>query len=542
MVVLIALLACTEPPAEPAACVPTATWAEADLALRSCRSCHGPTASPLSSPGDLLAAADVLPEVLADPSHGRATEGDAAALEAWLACPTDPESKPPTCVGTTWSGDAGPGDDPCAAGASRIEQMLTVGPLSPDLSCVCEVGGDVLLEADPDLPSLTRVGGDIRVAAGTARVDLPALVSAGGLDLGEASDLRVVRLARLEVLDSALLLRSPSLEEVDLPWLTELPALSATEAINLRRLELPRLQTVQGDLRLTGMPYLSVLSGVSTLTWIGGDLELVGLSSWSSGGSFALSHVGGDLMIQETGLSVIEGFDELVVVPGELSLTLNRQVTRIGGFDRLERVGEALRVSGCDDLERIDGFGAVSEIGLDGQVDDETHHLRIAFSFSLAEVDAFESLAHVGGVSVVGNEVLAAFDLPSLHTVDHELALRNTSATVLDGFEALQAVGSLEITGHGLLEELGGLGSLVEAETVVISENVLLQRIDGLRALERVAGDLDLQRNRDLADLGGLRSLATVEGDVILISSPSLSDEVVDELIARVAIGGEVLR
>ncbi|MFT4626008.1 MAG: hypothetical protein ACI8PZ_004679 [Myxococcota bacterium] len=542
--IALLLLGCTASPIDPVACAPAYTWDDADLALRSCRACHGPTAEPLDTPDALLAVADGVPDVLDDPSHARPlSPGDAAALESWLACPIVPaDPQIPSCDGTLWPGDAGPSDAPCASGATRVEGDLELGVLTRDVDCLCEVGGDVVLGGDADLPALTEIGGAVVAAEGATRLDLPSLVHAGELRLEESDSLRIVRLPALTSLDGPVRLGARGLVEVDLPRLTEVAELDATGALNLTRLDTPRLHTVHGDLRLNGLPYLSVWTGVPALVHVGGDLELAELPSWAHGAPFNVSHVGGDLAVHGTDLPAIDGFDQLVEVPGELSLTINRLATRIDGFHALERVGRALRIAANDDLEQVSAFGALTEVGLDGDVEDESHQLRIAFNFALTEVDGFGALTHAGAISIVGNEALAGPSLSALTTVEHELALRASGATTIDGLGALTAAGSIEVTGHTRLRSLGGFNRVPSVGTVLVADNPLLEQIGGLSGLTSVEGDLALERMRRLTAITGLEAITRVGGDLVLRDLAALPAPLVDAFVDRVTVDGAVIR
>lgn len=130
---------------------------------------------------------------------------------------------------------------------------------------------------------------------------------------------------------------------------------------------------------------------------------------------------------------------------------------------------------------------------------------------TLQEVDGFVRVENAGGV--------ARFDgLQGLARVGEDLTLVGTSATSFDGLGVQHVDGDVRIESNLVLVALA------------------------LEDLETVAGDLRITGHPQLISLATLTSLQRVEGDLHLYDNPSLPEADIEAFLARVEVGGSVLR
>lgn len=99
-----------------------------------------------------------------------------------------------------------------------------------------------------------------------------------------------------------------------------------------------------------------------------------------------------------------------------------------------------------------------------------------------------------------------------------DLTIENSSLVVLDGLEVVREVGG----------------------TLRVRDNAQLKSLRGLREVKSVGRHLRVQRNAELTRLG-LEALTTVVDDVVVEDNGALSLGIVDALVQRITVGGDVL-
>lgn len=393
------------------------------------------------------------------PPAGGVSDEAKDLLAEWLACgaPGEEVSVDPCLVRTTREGDVVLGSqaelDALCATANVVTGDLTV-QAELELSCLCEVGGDVIV--GPGVASLTasrlsEVGGDLDVMGhGSLRsVVWPSLARVGGsVRLGGAS-LGEVSLGGLSEVGGELVVSgTSSLLALDFERLAVVGGdLRVSGHAGLRALRLVRVGSVGGALVVEVNPALSELADLASLRTVGGELRLAGLPGVEElVGLDELLTVGGDLVIAElAGLVNQRGFLKLTEVGGTLRIADNERLFGVFGFGALATVGGGVWIERNPELSRIHDFGALQSVGASGDWERGEHQLRLAHNPALETVTAFAAVSRLGGLVIEDNDRLVELgrDLTLLTTIDRELVIAGNAALAsLAQFPGSIAVGT----------------------------------------------------------------------------------------------------
>ena len=131
---------------------------------------------------------------------------------------------------------------------------------------------------------------------------------------------------------------------------------------------------------------LEALSGCTTVT---GDLSIEYSPLTSLEGLECLAHVGGrlDIKLNESLTSLI-GLESVEYVGGDLGISVNRSLTSLAGLNNLESVGGRLDIEHNDFLTSLASLENITSIGED---------LEISYNFSLTSLAGLNNLKSVGG-------------------------------------------------------------------------------------------------------------------------------------------------
>ena len=131
---------------------------------------------------------------------------------------------------------------------------------------------------------------------------------------------------------------------------------------------------------------LEALSGCTTVT---GDLSIEYSPLTSLEGLECLAHVGGrlDIKLNESLTSLI-GLESLEYVGGGLGISVNRSLTSFAGLNNLQSVGGRLDIEHNDSLTSLAGLENITSIGED---------LEISYNSSLTSLVALNNLKSIGG-------------------------------------------------------------------------------------------------------------------------------------------------
>jgi hypothetical protein len=150
----------------------------------------------------------------------------------------------------------------------------------------------------------------------------------------------------------------------------------------------------------------------------------------------------------------------------------------------------------------------------------------------------------LGSLDFSGSDVMDFTFLSSLMAVDGFVRVQNARfVTGFAGMDGIERVGGELTIANTPTIDLSGLGGLqTVGGDLTIASNPRLRSLDGVGGLTSVGGDLFITGNTELVSVSGLSALRRVDGDLHLYDSPMVPTNEVDALLARVSVGGRVVR
>ena len=246
---------------------------------------------------------------------------------------------------------------------------------------------------------------------------------------------------------------------------------SSTDILLSTQVDVDNFQSTYG-----GGGVCDVVSGGLSIRSVGiASLAITNLDGLSS-----LTSVGGDLELHDNdSLTSISGLSNLTSVEGGVQIYTNDSLTNIGGLSNLTSIGGGLWISQNTSLTNLDGLSSLTVV---------SEWLWIQVNNSMTNVDGLSSLTSVAEFLYINS---------------------NDALTNLDGLSNLTSVGgSLKIYDNVSLTNLDGLSSLTSVvESLKIYDNVSLTNLDGLSSLTSVGWDLDINSNLVLSRCTALSPL-----------------------------------
>ena len=379
----------------------------------------------------------------------------------------------------------------CAGDSLPLPQLASVGNLFLDAS-----GSSLAALA---LPALTTVTGELRIfsrAGSLTSVALPALASAGSIDIAVEGNLAVAAPQLMMVAGSISVSGPISVDPLDAPRLTsvggglfyggsavtafDLPALvtlGGTISVDpprpflggdrpgIRRLNAPLLTAIHGSLRLSSSQAQEIAYTLPVLATITGDLLLQLDSSVARPVALPeLTTVGGDLTAGGAGPETLD-LGSLTTVGGSVAIEGSEHLTLI-------------------DLPALTSIGASLTVRANALLESFTAPLLTAIpgSLTLASAGAQDPLYALPGLTTItgaltltlSSSVGRAFALPGLTTIGGDVAVGGAGPLTL-GLAALGSIGgSLGVTGTKRLTsvDLGALTSIGEDLAVLQNESL----------------------------------------------------------------------
>ena len=297
------------------------------------------------------------------------------------------------------------------------------------------------------------------------------------------------------------------------------------------------LYTVQGDLVVEGTP-LTSLRGLDGLQDVWGDVDVSFNPDLQRLGSLdALTEIGGDLRLEENRkLERIDGLRALAAAPGSVRIADHDSLRALDGFDALARVGGDLTLDGLPALSMLDGFTGLRSVG-------GSFHL-----FGLRRLERLDDLAALDSVGAdlsIGEDWLSdrlslrsVAGLADLEWIGGGLTIAQAdSLRSIDGFGRITALpGPLRLIANASLADVSGFSGLTSAGGLTLFQNGRLPSVDAFAGLSLTAGDLVVQDASSLPNLDGFESIEEVPGDVRIDINPSL--EHLDGLRNLTRVGG----
>jgi hypothetical protein len=171
------------------------------------------------------------------------------------------------------------------------------------------------------------------------------------------------------------------------------------------------------------------------------------------------------------------------IVEGDLDIT-NR--TSLEGFENLEVVTGTLTILGNTRLSSLDGLENLRAV----------KHLVISENVNLGDIEGLSGLRHAKTVTITGNTRLENLHgLESIRRVDRLVVTKN-GIFCTSGLGGLKEAGDVVISNNPRLLSLRGLTNLTSVDNVTISNNPRLSAESGLLDnLREVSGKLDIRSN-----------------------------------------------
>jgi hypothetical protein len=235
----------------------------------------------------------------------------------------------------------------------------------------------------------------------------------------------------------------------------------------------------------------------------------------------------GDLIVEDNGGPfAIDGLDGVQTVGGKVWIVGNEYLTGISGLGGLTSIGNDLRIGGNPIMGVIDGLGALETVG--GELTIDTNE-------GLAEITGLANLREAAYLSVGGSPELHTFDLPSLYSASG-ISIGGAALQSIDGFNELQEVSNITLSGFPVLFSLAGFGALTDMDGILtIEDTEVLPDIAGFQALQH-ASSLEIDDHQALTRITGFGALQVIDYTLSMQSNPKLPVCYVTELADRTQV------
>lgn len=276
------------------------------------------------------------------------------------------------------------------------------------------------------------------------------------------------------------------------------------------------LNMISGDLHLQAIPPGAPdLTGFDQLSHIGGDLFMNGLPPISLNGLGALQRIDGDLLIQFAGITSFTGLSSLSVIGGDLEVIF-APLTSLNGLVQLDSIyGDLTIKDGIEDpgftlislpndLEyvggsvhveslygtTITGGAALDRIGGDlhihgpalGSVSGLNNLNVIGGSLDLNFLPVFTTINAFNGLDTIHasffmyqTPMLAQLSgFPELEVIGSSMWITGNSLTTISGFGQLTSIGTLQLAGCPMLNNIAAFDHAIALEHLVLEDNPAL--------------------------------------------------------------------
>ncbi len=329
-------------------------------------------------------------------------------------------------------------------------------------------------------------------------------------------------------------------------WITSLAPLSNIEIINgnfnLTYLGFYGYVDDLGGLHLYPSE-LNSLSVLSNLTIIEGDLNITS-TSLSDFTLNSLTNINGNLNInynyingssqaenQMLGTPILNGFNSLEYIGGNLLIENNLLLTEISAFSNLNTLSGSLVIRENNNLVDISNLSNLSYINGVVAISDNPNLSDCCVIECLSQITNGWVDVHDNGITCnsfeeinencVLDDCFNAIECPPEGDLilDSQLEI---DQFIIDYPNCSSHQGDVYIRNAN---NLNGLLNLTEiGGNLYVQDNFLLENIDGLSNLTTINGDLTIRDNFNLEDISGLSNLISVSGGLKVVSNNSLSN------------------
>ena len=268
------------------------------------------------------------------------------------------------------------------------------------------------------------------------------------------------------------------------------------------------------QIRHCALIFLVLLVPLFAQTYYGSLL----LSKQSMIDNFNYTEVTGNLIVQGSGITNVQGLSELTTVGGDLIILSAHNLSTLEGLSQVSTVGGALLILSNSALTSLDGFSGIEHV---------SKYFIIQNNPNLTQLFSRSSLTTIGGYFKIyyNNNLNSLGDLSLLSSVGGTVFLmENPSLSSTFGLSGLQTVGGLTIQINASLENVDGFSSLTTIDgSLSIEENPKLTNLDGLAQLTTVTVDIFIAQNSSLTNLDGLSNVESVSCGLTVMENPVLT-------------------
>lgn len=285
--------------------------------------------------------------------------------------------------------------------------------------------------------------------------------------------------------------------------------------------QLSESQTCYTNGPFTTQAQLNTFFQNNPCTIIGDDLEIYPNSTdpiIDLGVLQNIQEIQGDLIIYKVKVPNFSGLENLTQIGGHLMLEALPLVVDCAEFNKVQNIGEKLRVYLCHNMTSLTGLNQLNTVKT----------IAITANNKMADFTALSGVSQLGGYLNITSCPLLT-NLQGLHNitqVNNFVSISNLGITDLSGLDQLQTIGNkLRINLNANLVEMTGLNQLTSiGKHLEIIDNPSLLSLRGLESLVSINGTLDISRNDILPTLCGIENIdyRTIY-KLILLNSGQLS-------------------
>lgn len=270
-----------------------------------------------------------------------------------------------------------------------------------------------------------------------------------------------------------------------------------------------------------------------------------------------------NLRIEGDDITNLAGLSNLKSIHGNLNITDCPNLAALNGLENVKNIDADLRIhdneilsdiSAISDIEGLDGDFVLDELPLLSilgeftKLDSVNGELRIDEVLNLP-ANTFPNLQHVKKINIRNNLFTSLEGFAMLSSIGEISINNNPNITLINGFSLLKEIDqNLTIDNNGLLQSIIGFGKLESITNSLYIQNCpLLKSMDNaLNSLETIGdnffiegvgivnfanfqklhktGPLHISNNHNLVSLTGLENIKIIEGDLIINNNQELSD------------------
>ncbi len=224
-----------------------------------------------------------------------------------------------------------------------------------------------------------------------------------------------------------------------------------------------------------------------------------------------LQRIHGDLIIENSSVENLNGFEQLESVGGELIIDNNDDLIEINNLPKLESIGGSFTIKGNDRMRLLRDLDHLLEVG----------SLKIENNKNLLVIDTFSQLVKIKGDSFISNNknLILVNCFPVVDSLLGKLTVNlNPNMSAIVDFQNLKFVEKLLFFNNFLLSEISGFNALEEIAELAFIQNPSLSELQAFESLQRVNGDFEIRASQ-LSSFRSFDNLTVVENDFVIQGS-----------------------